>query len=66
MSKRKRTKGQTMIYKTLHRKSKINQHESHQKPGACHLFKWISSSIAKKMAKHVRKVVLIAVLKPSM
>ena len=55
-----------MIYKTLHRKSKINQHESHQKPGACHLFKWISSSIAKKMAMHVQKVVLIAVLKPSM
>jgi len=27
MTKRKRTKGQTMIYKTLHRKLKIDQHE---------------------------------------
>jgi hypothetical protein len=27
MAKRKRTKGQTTIYKTLHRKLKINQHE---------------------------------------
>jgi hypothetical protein len=26
MAKRKRTKGQTMIYKTLHRKLKIEQH----------------------------------------
>jgi len=29
MTKRKRTKGQTMIYKTLHRKLKIEQHEPH-------------------------------------
>ena len=27
MTKRKETKGQTMIYKTLHRKLKIDQHE---------------------------------------
>ena len=27
MTKRKETKGQTMIYKTLHRKLKIEQHE---------------------------------------
>jgi hypothetical protein len=27
MAKRKRTKGQTTIYKTLHRKLKIEQHE---------------------------------------
>ena len=26
---KKRTTGQTMIYKTLHRKLKIEQHESH-------------------------------------
>ena len=34
MTKRKRTKGQTMIYKALHRKLyiKINQHEPHLKP----------------------------------
>jgi DNA-dependent RNA polymerase auxiliary subunit epsilon len=29
----KRTKGQTIIYKILHRKLKIEQHESHYKPG---------------------------------
>jgi len=29
MVKRKRTKGQTMIYKILHRKLKIAQHEPH-------------------------------------
>jgi hypothetical protein len=33
MAKRKRTKGQTMIYKTPHRPPKIEQHEPHQKPG---------------------------------
>jgi hypothetical protein len=33
MEKRKRTKGQTTIYKTLHRKLKIEQHEIPQKPG---------------------------------
>jgi hypothetical protein len=27
MTKRKRTKGQTTIYKTLHRKLKMEQHE---------------------------------------
>jgi len=29
MAKRKRTKGQTTFYKTLHRKQKIEQHEPH-------------------------------------
>ena len=29
MDKRKKTKGQTMIYNTLHRKLKIEQHETH-------------------------------------
>jgi len=29
MAKRDRTQGQTMIYKTLHRKLKIEQHEPH-------------------------------------
>jgi len=33
MTKTKRTKGQTTIYKTLHRKLKIEQHEPHKKPG---------------------------------
>ena len=32
MTKRKRTKGQTTIYKTLHRKLKLEQHEHHSKP----------------------------------
>ena len=32
MNKRKRTKGQTIIYKTLHRKLEIEQHEPHYKP----------------------------------
>ena len=32
MTKRKRTKEQIMIYKTLHRKLKIEQHEPHLKP----------------------------------
>ena len=31
--KEKRTKGQTTIYKTLHRKLKIDQHEYHKKQG---------------------------------
>jgi hypothetical protein len=31
MAKRKRTKGQTMIYKTLHRKLKIKHHKPQQK-----------------------------------
>jgi len=29
MNKRKRTKVQAMIYKTLHRKLKVEQHEPH-------------------------------------
>jgi hypothetical protein len=33
MAKRKRTKGQTTIYKTLHRKQKMEQHEPHKQPG---------------------------------
>ena len=33
MAKRKRTKGQTMIYKTLHRKPTTEQHEPNYKPG---------------------------------
>jgi len=33
MVKRKRTKGQTIIYKTLHRKLKIEQHEPHETLG---------------------------------
>jgi len=33
MSKRKRTKGQATMYKCLHRKLKIEQHEPHKKPG---------------------------------
>jgi hypothetical protein len=32
MSKRKRTKGHTTIYKTLHRKLKTQQHEPFYKP----------------------------------
>ena len=34
MAKRKQTKGQTMTYKILHRKLKIEQHEFHKKSGA--------------------------------
>jgi len=33
MTKRKKKKGQTTIYKILHRKLKIEQHKPHQKPG---------------------------------
>jgi hypothetical protein len=33
MEKRKRTKGQRMMYKTVHRKLTIEQHKSHLKPG---------------------------------
>jgi len=29
MTKRKMTNGQTMVYKTLHRKQKIERHEPH-------------------------------------
>jgi hypothetical protein len=32
MAKWKRTKGQTIIYKTLHRKLKVEQSEPHYKP----------------------------------
>jgi hypothetical protein len=32
MTNRKRTKGQTTIYKTLHRKLKMEEHEPHQNP----------------------------------
>jgi hypothetical protein len=31
MTKRKRTKGQTIFYKTLHKKRKIEQHNPHKK-----------------------------------
>jgi hypothetical protein len=31
MTKRKRTNGQTTVYNTLHRKSKIEQHKTHYK-----------------------------------
>ena len=33
MAKRKWTKGQRTLYKTLYRKRKIEQHEPHQNPG---------------------------------
>jgi hypothetical protein len=33
MGKRKRTREQTMIYKRMHRKLKIEQHEPHLKHG---------------------------------
>jgi hypothetical protein len=33
MGKRKRTRKQTMIYKRIHRKLKIEQHELHLKRG---------------------------------
>jgi hypothetical protein len=33
MFKRKRTKGQTMIYRTLQRHLNCEQHEPHKKPG---------------------------------
>jgi hypothetical protein len=33
MAKRNKTKGQTIIYKTLHRKLMIEQRESHKKLG---------------------------------
>ena len=33
MAKRKRTKEQTTIYKTINRTLKIEQHETHKKPG---------------------------------
>jgi hypothetical protein len=33
MSKRKGTTGQTTIYKTLHKKLKIEQYKAHQKSG---------------------------------
>ena len=33
MAERKRTKGQTTIYKTLHRKLKIEQHKLHKSSG---------------------------------
>jgi hypothetical protein len=33
MAKQKGAKGQTMIYKTLHRKEKTEQHKPHYKPG---------------------------------
>jgi hypothetical protein len=33
MAKRKRTKAQTMIYKILHSKLMIKQHESHKRNG---------------------------------
>ena len=32
MANRKRTKGKTTIYKTLHRKLKIEKHEPHSEP----------------------------------
>jgi len=33
MAKRKSTEGQTMMYKTLHRKLNIEQYERHWQPG---------------------------------
>ena len=52
--KKKRTKGQTMIYKTLHRKLNIQQHEPYWKPG-------VSSGASEGYAvpaAHVKSVVL--------
>ena len=42
MVKRKRSKGQTMIYKTLHRVLKIEQYEPHYKPWV----PWVNSSVS--------------------
>ena len=39
-------KGQTLIYKTLHRKLKIEQHESHKKAGWTGLFDHISWKVS--------------------
>jgi len=35
--RKKKIKGQTSIYKTLHRKLKIEQHEPHEKEGRTHV-----------------------------
>ena len=53
-SKRKRTKGQTIIYKTPHRILAIEQHELHLKQGEL----W-SSGKSKDPAPHVTPVVLL-------
>jgi len=39
MVKGKGTKGQTTIYKTLHRKLEIEQHEHHKKRGWTQVFR---------------------------
>jgi hypothetical protein len=52
MDTRKRRKEQTMIYKTLHRKLKIN----------CHQYQWVKSCSSEKLAvpsPHVVPVVLL-------
>ena len=38
MAKRKQTKGQTVIYKTLHREVQIEQHEPHKNRGWNYVF----------------------------
>jgi uncharacterized protein YxeA len=48
MTKRRRTKGQTMRYKTLHRKLKIEQHEPHQKLGSSYAQKGYNLSGSEK------------------
>ena len=57
MTKRKRRKGQTMIYKTTHRKPKAEQHERHQKSER------VSTHVLRKgetvPAPHVAPVVLL-------
>jgi hypothetical protein len=56
MTKRKRTKQQTTIYKTLHRKLKIEQHEPHLKPEVNWCFGRVSSSCSTGITHRVTLV----------
>ena len=58
MVKTKRTKGQTMIYKILHRKQKIGQHEPNQTPGLKYLGQ-------RKIVKIADTILLLSMTVPS-
>ena len=66
MAKRKGTKGQTTIYKTLHRKLKIKQHKPQQKPGLTQVWKISSScSTCERKGKKEKLQCIIAITSPT-
>ena len=58
MVKRKKTKGQTIVYKTIQRKLKIEQHESNKFREWTHVLWVVNSSCSTRGTRRVRNPVI--------